>query len=386
MSAIATRTPHGRLKARLPRMVDWTARWAAPAALLPLVVIGAVLSTQDTAVVVVAAAVGLGAAIAGAEAARWWLLAASSTALLAVAAACTGSTANLGWFAVCVLAAWCSLRGGTTIGVAFTAVATVVFIGEWTLVEADLGWAPWIAGTVFTTVVCLMARRQRELVDQLRAAQAGLADRARAEERNRIARELHDVIGHALTVSLLHVTSARLALDEDPSEAAASLAEAERLGQQSLAEVRAAVGLLRDVDGSAMTPMPGADDLPELVESFRRAGVPIDCELVGEHHGLTAALGLTTYRILQEALTNVARHAPGARTRVLVSMSNRRIELTVESAGRPGVRNRDGVGLHSMRERAEALGGSASAGPSATGWRVHAVLPGCPEQQRAVRR
>lgn len=364
----------------------WAARWAAPGALVPLVVIGAVLSTRDTVVVVVAAVVGLAAAVAGVQAARWWLLGVSFTVLLAVVAMCTGSTANLGWFAVCVLAAWCSLRGGRRIGVAFTTAAAVVFIGEWMVVEADLGWAPWIAGTVFTTVVCLMARRQRELLDQLRAAQSGLADRARAEERNRIARELHDVIGHALTVSLLHVTSARLALDEDPPEAAAALAEAERLGQQSLAEVRAAVGLLRDGEGSAMTPMPGADDLPELVESFRRAGVAIDFELVDEHHGLSAALGLTTYRILQEALTNVARHAPGGRTHVLVAMSNGRVELTVESAGRPGVGNPDGVGLHSMCERAEALGGTLSAGPSATGWRVHAVLPGCAEQQRTARR
>lgn len=367
-------------------MVERTVRWVAPAALVSLVAIGAVLSTQDTPVIVVAAAVGLAAAVAGAESAGWWLLAVSCTALVVIATLCSGSTANVGWFGVCVLAAWCSLRGGRTIGVAFTVVAVVTFVGEWTLGEADAGWAPWIAGTVFTTVVCLMARRQRELLEQLRAAQAGLTDRARVEERNRIARELHDVVGHALTVSLLHVTGARLALDEDPAEAAAALAEAERLGQQSLTEVRAAVGLLRGPDGSQMAPMPGTEDLPELVESFRRAGVPIECDLRGEPHELTAALGLTTYRILQEALTNVARHAPGARTQVLVRMSNRRIELTVDSAAPPGVRNQEGVGLQSMRERAEALGGTASAGPSEAGWRVHAVLPGGPEHQRAARR
>ena len=148
-----------------------------------------------------------------------------------------------------------------------------MIVCEWTTVEEDLGWAAWIAGTVFTVVVALMARRQGQLIDELRAAQAGLADRARVEERNRIARELHDVIGHALTVSQLHVSSARLAVEEDPAEAVASLVEAERLGLQSLREVRHAVGLLReDGDPSATTPLPGAEQLPTLVDGSAGPG------------------------------------------------------------------------------------------------------------------
>ena len=104
------------------------------------------------------------------------------------------------------------------------------------------GGAAWIAGTTFSAFGCLLARRERDLVQQLRIAQAGLADRVRAEERNRIARELHDVIAHSLTVSLLHVSSARLAVEEDPGEAGQALAEAERLGRECLAEVRQVVG------------------------------------------------------------------------------------------------------------------------------------------------
>ena len=92
----------------------------------------------------------------------------------------------------------------------------------------------------------LLLRNQLILVEQLRAAQAGLAAKARAEERNRISRDLHDVIAHSLTVSLLHVMSARLAVESDPDDAARTLAEAERLGRESLAEVRQVVGLLRD--------------------------------------------------------------------------------------------------------------------------------------------
>ena len=117
-----------------------------------------------------------------------------------------------------------------------------VLVGQWVNQTDEPGWASWIAGTVFTVTACIFDQRQRSLLAQLHEAQAGLADRARADERNRIAGEMHDVIGHALTVSLLHVSSARLALDDDPAEAKESLAEAERLAQQSLAEVRAAVG------------------------------------------------------------------------------------------------------------------------------------------------
>ena len=111
---------------------------------------------------------------------------------------------------------------------------------------------------------------------QLRAAQDELAERSRAEERNRIAAEVHDVIGHALTVSLLHIGGARLALDEDPQEARRSLSEAERLTRDSLEEVRATVGLMRTDLPDRRTPLPGAGDLPALVESFRRAGSDVE--------------------------------------------------------------------------------------------------------------
>src|SRR6185437_12005903 len=110
-------------------------------------------------------------------------------------------------------------------------------------------------------VGCTFGRRQRDLLVQLREAQAGLAQRAQAEERNRIAREMHDVIAHTLTVSLLHVSSARLALADDPDEAARALAEAERLGRESLEEVRHAVGLMRGPT-DRMRPLPAVATSP----------------------------------------------------------------------------------------------------------------------------
>jgi signal transduction histidine kinase len=356
----------------------------ASIALAVFVGVGAVLSRQDPLVVALASVAGVAVAVV-LHLTRRHLLLVSTVGAVAVAVLCSPLPSNSGWFAICVLAGICALRGGDRTGVAFTVIGLAVFVQQWVVASEETGWVTWIAGIVFTTVVCLMARRQLELTDRLRAAQAGLADRARADERSRIARELHDVIGHSLTVSLLHVSSARLALQEDPDEALAALAEAERLGRQSLEEVRHAVGLLRDADESSRTPLPGAEQLPTLVEGFRRAGIHVSYDVEGDPSGLLDTTGLTLYRILQEALTNVARHAPGAEVVVRLSVGARETVLTVHSAGRPGIPNGNGVGLHSMRERAAALGGELAAGPVDTGWQVRATLPAAPRAARVGR-
>ncbi len=211
---------------------------------------------------------------------------------------------------------------------------------------------------------------------QLRAAQGELAARSRAEERARIAGEVHDVIGHALTVSLLHIGSARLALDENPQEARRALSEAERLTRESLEEVRATVGLMRTDRPDDRTPLPGSDDLPALVESFRRAGSEVEL-YVDDHLGtLGATRGLAAYRIVQEALTNATRHAPGQPVVVRIGPSNEATTVTVRNDGPPVVLAAPGAGLRGMRERAESVGGRLTAGPTDGGWLVEAVLPG----------
>ncbi|MGH3153093.1 MAG: sensor histidine kinase, partial [Streptosporangiaceae bacterium] len=210
----------------------------------------------------------------------------------------------------------------------------------------------------------------------------GLAEQARTAERNRIARELHDVLGHTLTVSLLHVQSARLAVEHDPDDAARSLAEAERLGRECLAEVRTTVGLLRqDADGGrgpgsgadGIAPLPGIAGLPALVERFRSAGADVSFTVEGDTAGLPATTGLAVYRIVQEALTNAARHAPGAPTEVRLVVAAGTVTLTADSRAEPGTGT--GLGVVSMRERAESLGGSCQAGPGGHGWLVRATLP-----------
>jgi signal transduction histidine kinase len=275
---------------------------------------------------------------------------------------------------VCLLGAWCVLAGGRRDGLVFWAAAMALFAAEWLWVKPDPGWGAWMAGTTLSVLAGLLIRHEIDLVSQLRAAQAGLAERARAEERNRIARELHDVIAHTLTVLLLHVSSARLAAEHDLADAARALAEAERLGRESLAEVRMAVGMLRQDGNTGPTaPLPGVGDLSALVERFQSAGADVTLTIDGDTGRLPATTGLAVYRILQEALTNAVKHAPGSPTAVRLAVDANKVRLAVDSAAQPGTGT--GVGVVSMRERAESLGGSCRAGPGGRGWLVQAALP-----------
>jgi signal transduction histidine kinase len=351
---------------------DW-ARWAGLAAFTVLVAVGLVRMNPGPAAAVAAAVV---AATAGV------LLARRRRPLLVYAAVATGGIAvlghglpsNVGWFAVCLLGAWCVLAGSRRDGLVYWAGAMVLFAAEWLWVKPDPGWGAWMAGSTLSVLAGLLVRHESDLVWQLRAAQAGLAERARAEERNRISRELHDVIAHTLTVLLLHVSSARLAAEHDLADAARALAEAERLGRESLAEVRSAVGMLYQDGGTGpAAPLPGAGDLPALVERFRSAGADVTLAIDGDTGRLPATTGLAVYRILQEALTNAVKHAPGAPTAVRLAVDANKVQLAVDSAAQPGTGT--GMGVVSMRERAESLGGRCQAGPGGRGWLVQAALP-----------
>ena len=357
-------------------MIDRAARIAAPAAFALFVVIGVVQSQRSPAVAAVAGAVSVIVAIliAWRGLSGWPLLPALAVAAACVVVICHTQASNLGWFGICVIAGWAAL-GAAGPPTAVTGVGLLgVFVFEWSALPDEPGWGAWTAGVVFTVTACSFSRRQRELLEQLRAAQAELAARARAEERNRIASEVHDVIGHALTVSVLHLSSARLALDDDVDTARAALIEAERLASESLDEVRASVGLMRTTSAGSATPMPSGADVIELVESFRRAGTQIELDVDGDLGALPATRGLAVYRIVQESLTNAARHGDGSMVRVHV-VTGDETTVTVTSGGTPRVDGSEGAGLAGMRERAESLGGRMVAGPRSDGWRVEAVLP-----------
>jgi len=341
--------------------VTGRARWIGLGVFIAFVVIGLGRLNPSPAAAFAAAlvAAGAGAVLIGWQ--RPPLLGWAALATGGIAVLGHGMSSNVGWFAVCVLSIWCVLAAGRRAGLAYLAGALALFAAEWLWVKPDPGWGAWMAGTTFSVLAALLIRHEFDLVTQLRAAQAGLAERARAEERNRIARELHDVIAHTLTVSLLHVTSARLAVEHDPADAARSLAEAERLGRETLAEVRMAVGMLRQPDDPSRTvPLPGVDGLPALVDRFRSAGAEVSLSVDGDTGRLHATTGLAVYRIVQEALTNAAKHAHGAPAAVRLTVDADTVGLAVDSAGAPGTGT--GLGLLSMRERAESLGGSCRAG------------------------
>jgi signal transduction histidine kinase len=220
-------------------------------------------------------------------------------------------------------------------------------------------------------------REQFQLIEQLKAAQADLAERAAADERQRIAREIHDVIAHSLAVTMLHLTGARLALQRDPTEAESALLEAERLGRESLAEIRRTVGLLAPEGTGTAAPMPTAADIPQLVREFESAGLEVDFELTGDAASLPPATGLALYRVAQESLSNVVRHAPGAPTTmaVVVGLGDVRLHVRNQLVNGAAPNADGGLGVRGMEERVTLLGGSLRAGPDGSGWCVEVQLP-----------
>ena len=357
----------------------------APAMLALFAAAGAVMGDRPLPVGIAVA--GAVAVLAGAVAWRglvgWPLAAALLLGGAGLVALGHGASANLVWMGFCVLAGWAALAAALPVAFTVGGLLGLTLVSEWAQQTEEPGWMAWIVGTAFTLVACAFATRLRETVDQLRAAQHQLAERSRAEERSRIAGEVHDVIGHALTVSLLHIGSARLALDEDPEEARRALEEAERLARSSLEEVRATVGLMRTDAPGTTTPVPGARDIPDLVDSFRRAGVEVGLDLDDELTTIGATRGLAAYRIVQEALTNATKHAPGEAVSVSARADDGVVTLLVRNGGVPTPDADPGTGIRGMQERASAVGGELSAGPDGdssggsgrSGWIVRARMP-----------
>jgi signal transduction histidine kinase len=240
-------------------------------------------------------------------------------------------------------------------------------------------WLPWIAGIAATGLMMRLLVVQQTLVRQLRAAQADLARQAVANERRRIAGEIHDIAAHALAVMVLHLTGARMRVlreGGDP-ELVETLAEAERLGRQSLDDVRRTVGLLREEPTGTTPPLPGATDVRGLVAQYRAAGLDVDFEMHGaDPEKMAPATGLALYRIIQESLANVVKHAPGASVCVRLDLdAGARLLIRNALTASVSPNGTGGHGLDGMRERARLLGGWLQAGPSDGDWVVECALP-----------
>ncbi len=226
--------------------------------------------------------------------------------------------------------------------------------------------------------VGITTRIQAELLVKQWEMQADLAEHAATDERRRIAREVHDVIAHSLAVTLLHVTGARRALqqDRDVDDAVEALRDAERLGRQAMADIRSTVGLLED-GPSGVAPEPGVTDIPTLIADFVQAGMQVSFRTDGPQDLVSPAVGLALYRIAQESLTNVAKHAPSATAQVglLISPDAASLSVVNEVPAAVASASRDGRGLAGMRQRVQLLGGVVDAGPCRQGWSVRADIP-----------
>jgi signal transduction histidine kinase len=207
------------------------------------------------------------------------------------------------------------------------------------------------------------------------------ADRRVQQERLRIAREMHDVLAHTIAAINVQAGVGADVIDEAPAKARASLREIRRQSRDAMAELRATVGVLRE--GAAETPRapaPGLRDLDRLVETVARAGLRVDVSVAGAPRPLPGAVDSAAYRIVQEALTNVVRHAHASAATVRVGYDPSMVVLEVEDDGRGDANGataeHDGHGLIGMRERAAAVGGTLQAGPGrGGGFRVYASLP-----------
>jgi signal transduction histidine kinase len=222
--------------------------------------------------------------------------------------------------------------------------------------------------------------RLRELTAELVRSSAAAERAAAAEERTRIARELHDVIGHEVSLIALQADAAAAALALAPERAAAPVAVIRGAAADALAEMRRVVGLLRtpgEDDGDGLRPQPGLADLPALAERSRAAGVEVRLEAPPASVPVPHSVQLTVYRVVQEALTNAARHSPGSAVRIRVTAGPEDLCVEVRDTGSRGgtVATGGGHGLTGMRERVRLLGGDLHAGPAGGGFAVTARLP-----------
>jgi signal transduction histidine kinase len=236
---------------------------------------------------------------------------------------------------------------------------------------------PWLVGQA------LRRERERtatvlELAAQLEAEREARARDAVAAERGRIARELHDIVAHAMSVIAVQADAASRLLRHDPARAEEPLATVQATARSALAEMRQLVGLLRDDEPEApLEPQPGVADLDRLVEDARQSGVPVELEIRGRPVALPSTLDLATYRIVQEALTNVRKHAGAAEARVSIQYEPGGVDIEIRDNGGGSTSSRNGGhGLIGIRERVGLLGGRVDAGQQAGGGFVlHAWLP-----------
>jgi signal transduction histidine kinase len=289
-------------------------------------------------------------------------------------------------------AAWGSRQVGL-IALTLGLVGAIIGPLDWT-VGGSLGFQQAVAGVVMSGLVVVtswafgtLARTRQayvgELIERgirLERESAQKAELAATEERTRIAREMHDVVAHGLSVMIVQADGARYQLERDPALTGRALEAISATGRESLREMRRMLGLLRaDEDLNGTRPQPGLADLELLLAQDLGPDITLESQVSGDLDRLPPGLGLATYRIVQEALTNVRKHAgPGSHVTVRLSVDQGHIDVLVRDDGRGASAPTDeqGHGIVGMRERVALYGGTLEAGPRhGGGFEVHASIP-----------
>jgi|SRR5690625_2971170 len=271
------------------------------------------------------------------------------------------------------LAAEVTATAGLRAGLATTALSMALIFA----VGVDGRGIHLLEILVGLVVGCMLRWQMRALVAE-RDARARERERATLGERQRIAREIHDLVGHSLSVTMLHVTGARRALteDEDVEEAVDALQDAERIGRQAMSDIRRTVQVLA-TESDGIRPLPSATDIDQLVTDVRTAGLTIDYEVSGDRGSLAPSVGLGVYRVAQESLANVAKHASAERVTLRLDVADDDVRLVARNrrVDSSGSHQHDGNGVAGMTSRAEQLGGRCRVGPDGDEWVVDLVVP-----------
>jgi len=268
---------------------------------------------------------------------------------------------------------WAAFAGG---GLGLAAGLVWLGLDDFLLPTVMFGGA-WLAGRLVQKRQ-LYAQAFEERARVLEREQDANSRVAAAEERVRLARELHDVVGHSVSVMVVQAGAERLALGDERTSTREALLAIERTGREALAEMSRLLGILRkEGEGLALAPRPSLAQVDALIQTVRDAGVPVELHVEGERIPLSPGVDVSAYRIIQEALTNVVKHAGPARASVIVRYGGRTIDVEVTDDGR-GSSNGNGLGygLAGMRERVELHGGRLEAGKGdGGGFTVKARLP-----------
>src|SRR4051794_147294 len=304
--------------------------------------------------------------------------------VLAVEFAVFGSPEGLGVLAAPVIAAY-TVANREERRRALLGLAAVVALGAAWLAFDPVTRQPlqyvqgtvWLSPAIIAWLLGAYLRTRRLYTQGLAREREERQLTAVAEERNRIARELHDVVGHSVSVMTVQASAVRRLMRPDQEKERAALETVEAAGREALEEMRRMVGVLRSGDVSPdLAPPPTLDQLDRLVDNFRRAGLDVTAETAGDVAPLPPGLDLTAYRLVQEALTNTLRHARATRAVVHIGYGEHRLLISVRDNGEGPGGSPPGTGLLGMRERVAVYGGSLATGAGeGGGFELRAELP-----------